>query len=120
MNQLDTNLISNNALALQQSSIKFMDESAVPRKTQANYLGATLTDAVDNHQKVIRRIEEATTVAKQLGVFWSKARATIKWILRVVESSVFNNLVYGLETFQLTRREQEKIIHIRIHIHIHI
>ena len=67
-----------------QSSIKFMDGSAVPRKTQAKYLGATLTDAIDNHQEVVRRIGEATAVAKQLGLFWSKARTTIRWKLRVM------------------------------------
>ena len=92
-----------------QSSIKFMDGSAVPRKTQAQYLGATLTDAIDNHREVMRRIGEATAVAKQLGLFWSKARTTIRWKLRVMESVVFNKLVYGLETIQLTRREQDQI-----------
>ena len=73
-----------------QSSVKFMDGSAVPRKSQAKYLGATLTDAIDNHQEVMRRTGEATAVAKQLGLFWSKARTTIKWKLRVMESIVFN------------------------------
>ena len=33
-----------------QSSVKFMNGAQVPRKTQATYLGATLTDAVDNHR----------------------------------------------------------------------
>ena len=92
-----------------QSSIKFMDGTAVPRKTQAKYLGAVLTDAIDNHQEVIRRMGEATAVAKQLNLFWSKARTTVKWKLRVMESIVLNKLTYGLETIQLTQREQNQI-----------
>ena len=42
-----------------QSSVKFMNGAQVPRKTQATYLGATLTDAVDNHGEVIKLSSES-------------------------------------------------------------
>ena len=35
-----------------QSSIKFLDGTPVPRKSHASYLGATLTDSVDNHKEI--------------------------------------------------------------------
>ena len=104
--KLNVDKCINLTLNRKQSSIKFMDGTAVPRKTQAKYLGA---DAIDSHQEVIRRMGEATAVAKQLNLFWSKARTTVKWKLRVMESIVLNKLTYGLETIQLTQREQNQI-----------
>ena len=38
-----------------QSSIKLLDGTYVPRKTQATYHGATLTDAIDNHKEIIKQ-----------------------------------------------------------------
>ena len=37
-----------------QSSIEFLDGTPVPRKSYATYLGATLTDSVDNHEEKCR------------------------------------------------------------------
>ena len=92
-----------------QSSIKFMDGNLVPRKSQAVYLGASLTDSVDNHKEVIKRIGEATAIAKKLNLFWTKARTSIKWKLQVLNSIVFSKLLYGLETIQLIQSEQNKL-----------
>ena len=49
-----------------QSSIKFLGGSAVSRKHQAEYLGATLSDSVDNHREVLERIGQASATANQL------------------------------------------------------
>ena len=92
-----------------QSSIKFMDGNLVPRKSQAVYLGASLTDSVDNHKEVIKRIGEATAIAKKLNFFWTKARTSIKWKLQVLNSIVFSKLLYGPETIQLIQSEQNKL-----------
>ena len=46
-----------------QSSIKFLDGSAVSRKHQAKYLAATLSDSVDNHREVLKRIRQAAATA---------------------------------------------------------
>ena len=92
-----------------QSSVKFLDGSYVPRKEQTAYLGATLTVAVDNRREVLKKIGEATGIANQLKLLWSKARTTKTWKLRVLTSAVFNKLSYGLETIQLTKAEQSRI-----------
>lgn len=46
----------NITISRRQSSIKFLDGTAVPGKLQALYLRATLTDSVDNHAEVMKRI----------------------------------------------------------------
>ena len=92
-----------------QSSIKFLDGTYVPRKTQATYLGATLTDAIDNHKEIVKRIGEANAGTKQLNLFWSKAQTTKKWKLRVLDSVVFGKLTYALDTTQLTQHEQDQL-----------
>ena len=92
-----------------QSSVKFMNGAQVPQKTQATYLGATLTDAVDNHREVIKRIGKAAAAANQLRIFWSQARTTIAWKIRVLDSIVISKLLYSLETIQLTKSEQNRL-----------
>ena len=78
-------------------------------QTQATYLGATLTDAVDNHREVIKRIGEAAAAANQLRIFWSQARTTIAWKIRVLDSIVISKLLYSLETIQLTKSQQNRL-----------
>ena len=89
-----------------QSSIKFLDGSAVSRKHQAEYLGATLSDSVENHREVLKRVGQASATASQLQLFWNKARTSIKWKLQVANSVLYSKLLYGLETVQLTQSEQ--------------
>ena len=52
-----------------QSSVKFLYGSYVPRKQQAVYLGATLTDAVDNRREILKKIGEANSMANRLKFF---------------------------------------------------
>ena len=92
-----------------QSSVKYMNGHKVPRKAQATYLGATLTDAVDNHKEILQKIGEANATANQLGILWSKARISKKWKLTILDSVVMNNLLYGLETMQLPKSDQDRI-----------
>ena len=75
---------------------------------RARYLGATLTDSVDNHTEFIRRIGSVNAVASQLQFFWSKAGTAVKWRLRVF-SKVLCGLETPLETMQLTKSEQNSI-----------
>ena len=46
--QLNLDKCVNITINQRQSSVKFLDGSYVPRKIQTVYLGATLTDAVEN------------------------------------------------------------------------
>lgn len=85
-----------------QSSVKFLDGIAVPRGHHSEYLGATLTDTVDNRKEILRRIGQVSGIANQLGILWNKARTSITWKLRVAESVLYSKLLYGLESIQLT------------------
>ena len=56
------------------------------------------------------KIGEANSIANSLKPFWSKARTTKRWKLRVLNSVIFGGkLLYGLETIQLTRAEQDRV-----------
>ena len=92
-----------------QSTIKFMDGTVVPRKSQALYLGATLTDSVDNHKEITQRLGAVKATALQLQPFWSKSYTSVKWRLQVLEAALNTKLLYGLETIQLTKSEQNLI-----------
>ena len=65
---------------------------------QTVHLGATLTEAVDNRREILKKVGEANSIANRLKVFWSKARTTKRWKLRVLNSVIFGKLLYGLET----------------------
>ena len=92
-----------------QSSVKFLDGTAVPRKTQAIYLGALLTDSADNHKEVIRRIGIVQATIKQLHPLWTQACTSVNWRLRVFDAVIKSKILYGLESIQLTQAEQSRL-----------
>ena len=51
--KLNLDTCANLTLNQNQSSVKYMNGNEVPRKPQARNLGATMTDAVDNHKEVL-------------------------------------------------------------------
>ena len=97
-----------------QSSIKFLDGTDVPRKKQATYLGATLTDAIDNHKEINKRIGEADAVTKQLRLFllqgsnYQKVGATGSRFRRFRKTNICPG-DNALETIQLTQHEQDQL-----------
>lgn len=92
-----------------QSSIKYLDGTAVPRKRSAVYLGTLLTDTVDNHKEIMKRIADCTRTCNRLKLFWNQARTSIKWKVQVFHSILRSKLPYGLETIQLNPTDQRKI-----------
>ena len=106
---LNLNKCANITINRCQSSIKFLDGTAVPRKSQAIYLRATLRDSVDNHAEVMRQIGAVNATALQLTPFWSKAQTSVRWRLRVFEATLNSKLIYGLESIQLTKSEQDTL-----------
>ena len=92
-----------------QSSIKFLDGTPVPRKSHATYLGATYADSVDNHKEVMQRLGAVNATSLQLQPFWSQTRTAVKWRLRVFEAALSTKLLYGLETIQLAKPEQNTL-----------
>ena len=54
----------------------------------------------------MQRLCAVNATALQLQPFWSQTCTTVKWRLRVFEAALSTKLLYGLETIQLTRSEQ--------------
>ena len=77
--KINLDICVNLTLNQNQSSDGYMNGNKVPRKTQATYLGATLTDAVDNRKEALQKIGGADVIANQLGILWSKARISKRW-----------------------------------------
>ena len=89
-----------------QSTIRFLDETVVPRKSRATYLGAILTDDFNNTAEINNRISDCTNTVNKLKLFWNKANTEISWKLQVFNAIIRSKLLYGLETIQLTNAEK--------------
>ena len=86
-----------------------MNGDPVPRKHRATYLGAILTDNIDNQAEISNRLVDCINTCNRLGIFWKKAETTKHWKLRVFEAVLRSKLMYGLETIQLTDSELNRI-----------
>ena len=60
-----------------QSKVKFVDNTEVPRKEQATYLGAILSDNSDNTKELNNRIADCNNTIHRMKLFWDKAENTI-------------------------------------------
>ena len=91
------------------SSMNFKDESTVPRRNRAVYLGSFLTDTTENAAEVSNRIAMAMKTAKQLKICWDKANTNTEWNLKVFNAVIQSKIPYGFATMQLTQRELNKL-----------
>ena len=92
-----------------QSSIKYVDGTTVPRKAEATYLGTILSEKVDNHREINNRIAAAMRVCHKLKLFWNKANTTVRWKVRVFDAILKSRILYGLECIQLTSQDISKL-----------
>ncbi len=92
-----------------QSTIKFFDDTLVPRDHKAKYLGTFLSDKAESKQELTNRMVDALTACKKMKIFWEKADTTIKWKLQVYGAIVRSKLLYGLEAIQPTNSEQKRL-----------
>lgn len=56
-----------------QSSIRLHGQDKMKREKNATYLGAMLSDTIDNRVEVSNKLAECAATANRLGLFWSKA-----------------------------------------------
>jgi len=98
----------NMTLNRNQSSVKFLDGAAVPRKTQAVYLGALLTDSADDRKRSHKTRWSCSTI-KKLHPLWAQACASVNWRLRVFDAVIKSKILCGLESIQLTLAEQSRL-----------
>ena len=90
-----------------QSSIKYVDGTTVPRKAEATYLGTILSEKVDKHREIDNRTAAGMRVCHKLKFFWNKANATVRWKVRVFDAILKSRLLYSLECIQLTSQSQD-------------
>jgi hypothetical protein len=91
------------------TSVTFADGKFVKREDQAEYFGTILTANGSNAPILANRLAKATSTSNKPGIFWNKANNIIGWKLRVFGAIIRCQVLYGLETVQLTRSEQQKI-----------
>ena len=98
-----------------QSKIVYKDTTLVPRKPQATYLGAILTDTNDNHAEINNRMAGSMQTANRMKLFWNKANTASKWKIQVYDAIIRSKLLYGLETIQLTQPDINRMdaFHVR-------
>ena len=84
-------------------------EQRYRQKDQAKYLGATLTDTVENRQELSQRIGAVVKTERQLNPLWFQACTSKTWKISVFGSTLASKLLYGLESLQLTLNEQKLI-----------
>ena len=73
------------------------------------YLGSLLTDTVHNTAEVNSQIAMAIKTARQLKIFWDKARTTTAWKLQVFNAIIQSRVTHGLEFIQLAQAELTKL-----------
>lgn len=92
-----------------ENRIKFSNGQKVPKAHAATYLGAQIAKNVNIRLEVNKRITAAAITANQLKLVWGKAQIPTKWKILSYNSIVLSQLIYGLETTQLTTAMEKKL-----------
>ena len=99
------NLIINQQI----STIKFSNNSLVPRKRQIIYLGIVLNDILDSSVEFQNRLPLAIKTYCQLKLFWDKANTSAHWKFKVYNIILISRFIYDLENLQLIHAEINKL-----------
>lgn len=76
--QLNLNKCINLTANRKQSNIQFSDGTLLNREHKAVYLGATLSDRIDNRGEISNKLAECNNIAKKLKLFWNTANTNKK------------------------------------------
>ena len=92
-----------------QQTVTFKDGTAVPKENETIYLGGKINNKGHRKNDINARISKALNTVHKLKVFWKQTKCSELWKLRVYNAVVSSQLMYGLESHELTKSEQQKL-----------
>ena len=75
----------------------------------AIYLGSEINNEADIKHELLSKMQEVRKIGFKLLPYWKATNANAKWQLLIFDAVVRSNLLYGLETIQLTGAMLKKI-----------
>ena len=95
-------------------SVRFLDNSEMPKAPDAPYLGCVLTDNLDAQREINRRLGEAYATLGRLQYFWSRANAPKAWKIQVLQAVIKSKVTYAMDSIRLSPAMEAKINHLQI------
>ena len=90
--KLNMSKCENISMNVGQARVRFQDGTLVPRKEKATYLGAEINNRNTVDKEISCKIAQCKATANKLRLFWSKARADIKWKVQVANAILRSKL----------------------------
>jgi hypothetical protein len=84
------------------ANIHFKDGTRIEKADQVTYLGGTITSDSSRSKEINNRMRIALITCQKLKLFWRKTSASITWKLQVYNAIIIAQLVYGLNTLNIT------------------
>ena len=82
---------------------------AVEKVTKFTYLGSCFTEGNDTEYEISVRIGKAASCVARLKNIWNNKRLAVHTKMQVYNSTVVSVLLYGAETWALTRTQEKKL-----------
>ena len=84
------------------ANIHFKDGTKIEKADQVTYLGGTITATASREAEISSRMTKALATCQKLKIFWRKTNASIAWKIQVYNAVIISQLVYGLNTLNIT------------------
>lgn len=87
----------------------YINQSRIQRVKQYTYLGTTINENWDNSQEIRCRIEKARSVFIKMSPLFKSHNLSLHMKLRLLRCYVFSVLLYGVETWTLTKETTKRL-----------
>jgi len=84
------------------ADIHFRDGTKIKKADKVEYLGGTITTQASRNAEISNRMSKALGTCKKLKIFWRKNNADIGWKIQVYNAIIISQLIYGLNTLNIT------------------
>jgi len=91
------------------ANIHFKDGKKIAKADKYEYLGGTITPNASRNAEISSRMSKALGTCKKLKLFWKKTNASIGWKIQVYNAIIISQLIYGLNTLNITPSIKDRL-----------
>jgi len=91
------------------ADIHFMDGKRVTKADKVEYLGGVITAEASRNAEISNRMSKALGTCKKLKLFWRQTNAHIGWKIQVYNAIIISQLIYGLNTLNITPAIKDRL-----------
>jgi len=91
------------------ADIHFMDGKRVTKADKVEYLGGVITTEASRNAEISNRMSKALGTCKKLKLFWRQTNAHIGWKIQVYNAIIISQLIYGLNTLNITPAIKDRL-----------